>query len=367
MRASRHVFLGVVLALLLPAALPAAPLATAFTYQGELTEAGLPLEGTVNLRFTLWDAAGTGQPPAGGTPVGAADVRTNVPIAAGRFSVAVNAGGEFGPQAFDGQARWLQIEVCTDSTCGSTTVLGPRQALTAAPYALGPWQFAGADLGYTGGRVGVGIASPRELLHVNGQMRWGGDATNYVYSSVDGSGMFVEHKGSTTATSRVRLQTSRSGDQLNYSQFNIDPVNGYSFLRSGTGVDNVGIGTQTPAAKLDVRGDVRLGPTGQYYAPSAGENLRIVRGSVNSGGTVIEGTGYTAVRTGTGRYTITFTTAFPTNDPPVVTLAGWGSIPSTTIASLYNPTTTTTVLVRTTNGAGVETDGGFHFIAIGPR
>lgn len=359
--------LGLLLALLVPSLLHAAPLGTAFTYQGELTEAGAPVEGPVHLRFSLWDAAGTGSPPTGGTQIGASDVVTDVAVTLGRFSVAVNAGGEFGAQAFDGQARWLQIEVCADSACGSATVLGPRQAVTAAPYAIGPWRLEGTDLGYAGGRVGVGTTTPRELLHVNGQMRWGGDASNYTYSSVDGSGMFIEHRGASTATSRVRVQTSRSGDQLNYSQFNLDPVNGFSFLRQGTGVDNVGIGTQTPAAKLDVRGDIRLGPSGQYLAPAAGENLRIVRGSVNSGGTVIEGTGYTATRTATGRYTLTFTTAYPTNDPPVVVLTGWGSVLSITHASLYNPTTTTTVWVRTTNAAGSESDGGFHFIAIGPR
>lgn len=357
----------VALALLLPSLLHAAPLGTAFTYQGELKQAGVPVNGTVHLRFSLWDAAGTGAPPVGGVQIGALDAAPNVPIAAGRFSVEVNAGGEFGSQAFDGQARWLQIEVCDDSACTSTTVLGPRQPLTAAPYALGPWQLAGANLGYAGGSVGIGTTSPLDLLHVNGQMRWGGATSSYVYSSIDGSGMFIEHKGSSTATSRLRIQSSKSGDQLNYSQFNIDPTNGASFLTFGSGNGNLGLGTQTPAAKLDVRGSIRLGNSGEYFAPGVPENIRILRGYVNSGGVVLEGTGFTATRTATGRYTITFTTAFPANEPPTVSVTGVGSVTTTSIATLYNATTVNNVFVRVTNASGTEVDSGFHFIAMGLR
>lgn len=367
MRHVRRWMTGLTLAVLFPSLLHGAPLGPAFTYQGELSQGGVPVVGTVHLRFSLWDEAGSGTPPSGGTQIGTSDIVPNVPIAAGRFSVHVNAGGGFGPQAFGGQARWLQIELCADSACTSSTVLGPRQPMTGAPYALGPWQVAGGDLSYASGLVGIGTTAPQELLHVNGAMRWGGDASSYAFSGVDGSGMFIEHKGATTATSPVRIQSSKSGDQLNYAQINIDPTNGISFLRTGSGNGRVGIGTLTPTVALDVRGDVRLGPAGQYFAPSSGENLRIVRGNVTAGGAIVEGTGFTATRTGTGRYTITFSTAFPTSEPPVMTLTGIGSTLSVVIANIYSPTTTTTAFVRTTNTAGTDVDSAFNFIAIGPR
>jgi len=102
--------------------------------------------------------------------------------------------------------------------------------------------------------VGIGTTSPGFKLHVAGSMRWGGtgSAQPYLYSDEDGSGLFLEQKGTSTANSRMRLQSSVNGGQLNYSQFNIDPVNGFSFLTQGTGNGNVGIGTFTPQAKLDV-------------------------------------------------------------------------------------------------------------------
>ncbi len=58
------------------------PLTTAFTYQGQLKEAGVPLDGTADFQFTLWDAAGSGNPPTGGIQVGSLRA-INAPPAAG--------------------------------------------------------------------------------------------------------------------------------------------------------------------------------------------------------------------------------------------------------------------------------------------
>src|SRR5262249_52377208 len=57
---------------------------------------------------------------------------------------------------------------------------------------------------------------------------------------------------------------------------------------------NVGIGTTSPQAKLDVRGDVKLGTNGQLFAPGSEENLRIIRGEVDKDGNIFLGSGFTA-------------------------------------------------------------------------
>jgi hypothetical protein len=103
-------------------------LGTAFTYQGRLTDAEGPVEGTCDLTFRLYDAAGSGSPPTGGTLLGTVN-KTSQTISDGYFTVQL----DFGGGTFTGDARWLQIAV----DCGDGAVtLAPRQELTPAPYAL---------------------------------------------------------------------------------------------------------------------------------------------------------------------------------------------------------------------------------------
>ena len=130
---------------------------------------------------------------------------------------------------------------------------------------------------------------------------------------------------------------------------------------------NVGLGTTNPAAKLQVVGDVKLGGSGQYFAPGGEENLRIIRGGVNSGGTGLHGSGFTSSRTGPGVYTVTFTTAF--SFAPTITVscgaAGQG------VASLDAAVVATASTTGFTVNTGVRNigffDEPFSFIAIGPR
>ena len=102
-----------------------APVGTAFTYQGRLSDAGNPANGSFDFRFTLFDAA------TGGSAVGAPFAANGVVVAQGLFTSVL----DFGPAAFAGQARWVQVEV-RPAGGGTYTTLAPRQPLTAAPYAL---------------------------------------------------------------------------------------------------------------------------------------------------------------------------------------------------------------------------------------
>jgi len=60
-------------------------LGTAFTYQGQLKQGGAPLEGAADFQFTLWDAAGSGNPPTGGTQVGGVQAINALLVTAGRW------------------------------------------------------------------------------------------------------------------------------------------------------------------------------------------------------------------------------------------------------------------------------------------
>ncbi len=104
---------------------PAEAMGTAFTYQGRLTNSGMPVNDTCDLVFKLYNAA------SGGTQIYASVTKTGLPITDGLFTTML----DFDIGAFDGSARWLDI--C--AKCGTETtytMLSPRQELTPVPYAI---------------------------------------------------------------------------------------------------------------------------------------------------------------------------------------------------------------------------------------
>jgi hypothetical protein len=103
----------------------AAPIGTAFSYQGRLADAGNPASGSYDLQFALYDAS------VGGAQVGPILVRSGVPVANGLFTVAL----DFGATPFAGNGQWVEIAVRLGSS-GAFTTLSPRQELTPTPNAL---------------------------------------------------------------------------------------------------------------------------------------------------------------------------------------------------------------------------------------
>ncbi len=102
------------------------PVDTAITYQGQLKKAGAPLSGTADLVFTLWDAS------AGGTQVGATLQAPVLSLTTGLLTVDL----EFGPGAFTGDGRWIEVQVRNPAGGGAFTTLAPRQAVMPTAYAL---------------------------------------------------------------------------------------------------------------------------------------------------------------------------------------------------------------------------------------
>ena len=182
-----------------------APLGTVFTYQGQLKLAGAPLNAPADFQFWLWDA------DVGGNLVAPPLLVDNWPVASGLFTVRL----DFGPNAFYGDARWLEIWVRSPAGSGGDyTVLAPRQELTATPnaqfaqYAQSAQyaQYAGSVTGgitgsgttdymakftgagtvgnsaifESGGSVGVGTTSPLARLHVQSDDTWPALALHYV-------------------------------------------------------------------------------------------------------------------------------------------------------------------------------------------
>ena len=133
----------------------AAPMGTAFTYQGRLYDGGVPVSGTYIFRFSLYDSANAATPltptPPADNPVAASDVW----VTNGLFTTAI----DFGVNMFTGPARWLGIEVRTNSNSSAFAALDPRQELKPAPYALYAASADTASSVSLGGITASGLAA----------------------------------------------------------------------------------------------------------------------------------------------------------------------------------------------------------------
>ncbi len=122
-----RVHAGVVALLVgLGAAVARPPVDTAITYQGQLKKAGAPLTGSADLIFTLWDAG------AGGTQVGLTQQASNITLTNGLLTVDL----DFGPGVFDGNGRWIEVQVRNPAGSGTYATLSPRQPIMPTAYAL---------------------------------------------------------------------------------------------------------------------------------------------------------------------------------------------------------------------------------------
>jgi hypothetical protein len=256
-----------------------APLGSAFTYQGEIRKDGAPYGGACDLKFELWNAAG------GGLQVGATQTVGNVAVEDGKFAVLLNGGGEFGDQAFVGDARWLAMSVRCPAGSGAYVALSPRQPLTAAPYALHS-RSTGALLGRpiaatapavnqvlkwtgTSWAPAADVAGPIAAV-IAGPGLTGGGAAGDVTLAVDfaGSGgdnqaarSDHDHFGQTWTASGFGLRVVADGTGFD----NETGLTGYSHAGGGTGVQGFVGPTGSAAGML-----VPTGVSGISLQPSSG-------------------------------------------------------------------------------------------------
>ncbi|MBN2374818.1 MAG: hypothetical protein JXD22_00350 [Sedimentisphaerales bacterium] len=282
----------------------AADTGTAFTYQGQLIDAGSPANGKYILQFKLYDDPNT----AVGIQQGSTINKEDVEVTEGHFTVKL----DFGNSVFDGDARWLEIGVWVDGEIGAFAPLRPRQELTPAPYALyalnGPgstgfWSANGNDIYNTNsGNVGIGTAEPQNKLEVFGGkslfvcgeygngfkvqsldtelFRVDTDAYECFFENCNvgigtagaapGAKLHVMDdvyrgyaiKGETSAEGSKGVWGCATGtSSTNYGVYGrTESSDGYAgYFTGGKNYfeGNVGIGTTTPAGKLDVNGKIK--------------------------------------------------------------------------------------------------------------
>ncbi|GMU21993.1 MAG: hypothetical protein AMXMBFR13_20810 [Phycisphaerae bacterium] len=225
----------------------AASLGSGFTYQGQIKHGGVPCPGPADLWFSLWDAA------SGGAQYGSTISRPGVNLSGGLFATEL----DFGPTAFDGNERWLEIYVRYPSGTGGYVVL-PRQKLTAAPYALsalGPWRLSSSNLYYTAGSVSIGTSNPEARFQVAGGaiMPAVGNSPaagiQFPANAGGGSGdeAFIRYYITSGEDMKLQIGINNDGnDVIAFSQYGEDMMT----IRNS----NVGIGQGNPTAKLHIGG-----------------------------------------------------------------------------------------------------------------
>lgn len=196
-------------------------------------------------------------------------------------------------------------------------------------------------------RVGIGTEAPLAPLHVPAKGLQIGTSTN--------------------PTENFHLQSTPGPRALRF--FNKDAGSGTP-LMSLTDKGWLGVGITSPQAQVDVAGDVRFAG---LLALGTETGARLVWGAVSASGVVDAGTGFTVSRSGTGRYKVTFAQAF-TGQPIVLvsrvhaTLqAPDPSMTKVTESAVVDQVDVQSALVVTAGTGDTLADGGFTFIAIGPR
>ena len=115
------------------------PLGTSFTYQGRLTENNQPANGTYDFQFTIYGAA-SGSAQVCTVAANDIETRDDVTVTNSVFTVEL----DFCADAFDGDARWLEIAVRHNSSEFYTT-LSPREQIASSPYAVRTLSASVAD------------------------------------------------------------------------------------------------------------------------------------------------------------------------------------------------------------------------------
>ncbi len=209
----------------------AAPMGTAWTYQGRLIDTNSPADGLYDFQLKLYN-----EPNGTGVHIPLSNNINDIDVIDGYFTVEL----DFGSNVFDGNAKWLEIIVRPGDSndVNDYVTLSPRQEVTPTPYALHTRGiFVDSEE-----NVGIGTTNPIGKLHVN-------------------SGKAADNTNGSDVV--IKAQDGGDGDGFpgnGGEGGSIILIPGEGGVSDGFGIrgrdGKVGIGTSEPSEKLDVEGNI---------------------------------------------------------------------------------------------------------------
>jgi len=226
---------------------------TGFIYQGQLKNGGVPANGTFDFLFSLWDSETDGRSVVGSVQ------QDSVEVDNGLFQAIL----DFGDGAFNGDPRWLEIAVRPTGDTERHEVLAPRQPMAPTPYALSIPGVSSTASGVevTGDVQATGTVAASAFAS-NSPLIFKVNPGNVECARFDDTNCFL---GIGTATPQARLHVSGTAgvDGIMFPDGTVQTsaangggsgfwaANGDDIYKTNSG--NVGVGTTSPAANVEVR------------------------------------------------------------------------------------------------------------------
>jgi parallel beta-helix repeat protein len=238
---------------------------TVFTYQGRLADGTTAIETNVDLQFTLWDAV------TSGSQVGTTITLLNTAYPGGIVQVDL----DFEEDSFNGDPRWLQIELANPAS-SSFVALNPRTEVLPTPYSI----FAQQANNVLNDAVNDADANPNNEL--NNTLNLNGS----ILELNDAGGTLSADLTSIQAASRIPISTL---------PFTINNPGSYYVTQNLTGVaaQNGITVNATSDVTIDLNGFSLIGVPGSLAGiqfPAGASSMAVHNGTVRSWG----GTGVSA-------------------------------------------------------------------------